>query len=314
VEAFRQAIEFSGTSDTFYQQGSAPICSKQRLDLNDNLLGAILPSLCHRAPLGQIPQDLCPLTVCAPRSVHSKLPQNKTKERANRKNLPKAKRSASFNRSLRAFGSHLAERRILRAGAFVKVRPSFIAPRTAEIPLSNSAREHDLSPYTSICRSCGLILCTINLPYYACPHCSEMLLSDIARSSLATRLEEEISKKITKEEEERERVVQEAREADGAFPVLLSSGISPASPNVPFRPSSQTHKVLSLNSKTKKYTVSSYTNTPVSSRPASRAESEEEVHRVAAPSQEVDYVRSTPDRHHPWSNMRLQDLYYVPPP
>jgi len=141
-----------------------------------------------------------------------------------------------------------------------------------------------------------------------------VLLSDAARSSLSTRLNEEISKQIAKEEEEKERVVQEAREAEGAFPVLLGSGTSPSPSNTPFRPLAQTHKVLSLNSKTKKYTVSSYTNTPVSSRPASRAESEEEIHRVAAPPPEVDYVKSSSNRNRPWSNMRIEDLHYVPPP
>jgi len=182
---------------------------------------------------------------------------------------------------------------------------------TAEIPLSSPAREHELSPYTSICRNCGLILCAINSPHYACPHCSAVLLSDIARSSLSVRLDEEISEQIAKVEEERVRVIQEAREAEGAFPVLPGSPAPSRNPSRP--PAPQTHKILSLNSKTKKYTVSSYTNTPVSSRPASRAESESEVHKVAAPPREVDYVKSTPDQNHPWSNMRVEDLHYIPP-
>ncbi|KAG1876731.1 hypothetical protein C8R48DRAFT_745328 [Suillus tomentosus] len=176
------------------------------------------------------------------------------------------------------------------------------------------AREHDLSPYTAICRGCGLILCAINLPYYACPHCSAVLLSDIVRSSLSARFDEEISKQVAKEEEGRLRVVQQARDAEGAFPVLPGSAAAtpPILSSTPSRPTAQTHKVLSLNSKTKKYTVSSYTNTPVSSRPASRAESEvEEVHRVGAPPPEVDFVKRTPDRNHPWSNMRME-LLYVP--
>lgn len=174
------------------------------------------------------------------------------------------------------------------------------------------AREHGLSPYAPICRSCGLILCVINLPYYACPHCSAVLLSDIARSSLSVRFDEEISKQVAKEEEETLRIVQQARDAEGAFPVLPGSATPPVLSNAPSRPAAQTHKILSLNSKTKKYTVSSYTNTPVSSRPASRAESEvEEVHRVAAPPPQIDFVKRAPDRNHPWSNMRME-LLYVP--
>lgn len=139
-----------------------------------------------------------------------------------------------------------------------------------------------------------------------------MLLSDIARSSLSARFEEEISKQVAKEEEERSRAVQQARDAEGAFPVLPGSATPSVLSGTPSRPAAQTHKVLSVNSKTKKYTVSSYTNTPVSSRPASRAESEvEEVHRVAAPPPEVDFVKRTPDRNHPWNNMRME-LLYVP--
>jgi hypothetical protein len=150
------------------------------------------------------------------------------------------------------------------------------------------------------------------LPYYACPHCSAVLLSDIARSLLSTSFDEEISKQVAKEEEERLRVAQQARDAEGAFPVLPGFVTPPVPSSTPSRPTAQTHKILSLNSKTKKYTVSSYTSTPVSSRPASRAESEvEEIHRVAAPPKEIDFVKRTPDRNHPWNNMRME-LIYVP--
>ncbi|KAI6039973.1 hypothetical protein EDC04DRAFT_2680847 [Pisolithus marmoratus] len=70
------------------------------------------------------------------------------------------------------------------------------------------------------------------------------------------------------------------------------------------------HKVLSLNSTTKKVTVSSYTNTPISSRPPSP--SPEEPRRI--PPREIGYMKQPPDPEHPWKNMQFPDLQYIPPP
>ncbi|KIJ67073.1 hypothetical protein HYDPIDRAFT_74062, partial [Hydnomerulius pinastri MD-312] len=82
------------------------------------------------------------------------------------------------------------------------------------------AREHDLSTCVPLCQHCGLILCTLNLPYYACPHCSETLLDSFRRSTLRAQLEEELAKQLSKEEQERHRAIEEARNAAGAFPLL----------------------------------------------------------------------------------------------
>ncbi|KDQ50400.1 hypothetical protein JAAARDRAFT_42030 [Jaapia argillacea MUCL 33604] len=173
------------------------------------------------------------------------------------------------------------------------------------------ARSHDLSTFTPICRACGLILCTVNLPYYACPHCTSPLLTPSAISSLATHLEDEIGETIAKEIEAREKAIEEARRAAGAFPSLSGSS-SPASSLLALpqsdssvRSANQTHKVLSLNQKTKRVTVSSYTSTPAHSRPQSvKEEEDEEPSRMPAPPSEVEYVRGKADPSRPWADLR----------
>ncbi|KAH7911085.1 hypothetical protein BJ138DRAFT_1151530 [Hygrophoropsis aurantiaca] len=177
------------------------------------------------------------------------------------------------------------------------------------------AREHDLSPYVPLCHTCGLILCTINLPFYACPHCSSMILSANNRPSLMTMLEEEMSTQISREEEARAQAIEAARNAAGAFPVLPGQQPSANPKGLSLPPPPQTHKVLSLNAKTKKYTLSSYTNTPSPSRPASRAESEDdEPHRVPAPPPEPPYAKGKPDPIHPWQNTKVGSMRYIPLP
>ncbi|KAI6025476.1 hypothetical protein EDC04DRAFT_2722293 [Pisolithus marmoratus] len=71
------------------------------------------------------------------------------------------------------------------------------------------------------------------------------------------------------------------------------------------------HKVLSLNSTTKKVTISSYTNTPISSCPLSP--SPEELCRIPPP-REIGYVKQPQDPEHPWKNMQFPNLQYIPAP
>ena len=56
--------------------------------------------------------------------------------------------------------------------------------------VSFGARAHTLSWYTPLCLSCGLVLCVLNLPQYACPFptCASILLAPPARAALRTRL------------------------------------------------------------------------------------------------------------------------------
>lgn len=179
----------------------------------------------------------------------------------------------------------------------------------------NVARQHSLSSYTPICHACGLVLCSANLPQYACPHCASPTLKDGTRSVLLAELEIQIAGTIAKELEERERAREEARKAAGAFPALGSASgplTIPALASMP-PPPNQSHKVLSLNSKTKKVIVSSYTTTPASSRPASRADTEEEPIRVPPPLTEVSFVKRHPDPARPWENLRGAGARYIPP-
>jgi len=180
------------------------------------------------------------------------------------------------------------------------------------------AREHSLSTYTSICRNCGLILCEINQPNYACPHCLASLIPGNQRESLISRLQAQLDETIAKEIAARERAIEAARQQAGAFPTL--SGAAPSATLAAPRPQvPQTRKVLSLDSKTKKVLVSSYTSTPASSRPASRSETEIEEERAAAvvrvppPSAEVVFAKSRVDPIRPWANLRDGSPMYVAP-
>jgi hypothetical protein len=74
---------------------------------------------------------------------------------------------------------------------------------------------------------------------------------------------------------------------------------------------------MSLNSKTKKVTVSSFsTPSPSSSRPVSRAESiDEEPVRVHAPSTEVPFAAAAKqDPLRPWKDLSGGGAVYIPPP
>lgn len=178
---------------------------------------------------------------------------------------------------------------------------------------SLSARNHALSSYVPMCRRCGLILCALNPSHYACPHCTSPLLDERDREAFVARLEGELAEQLAKEEAERQRAIEEARAAEGAFPMLPGSQIARTSRTPP--PPSTTRTVLSLNSETKKVTVSSYsTPTVMLSRPASRGEDKEEEVRVLGPPGEVSYVTEALDPERPWKNVRAGDVKYVPLP
>ncbi|EPT01294.1 hypothetical protein FOMPIDRAFT_1029993 [Fomitopsis schrenkii] len=185
------------------------------------------------------------------------------------------------------------------------------------------ARMHTLSTYTPICRNCGLILCELQQPRYACPHCASPLLTPEARRALEARLDTQIDETLAKEEEERQQAVEQARAAAGAFPTLSARapGLSPSSTSdaLAAHPTNQTHKVLSLNSKTKKVTVASFHSSPVVSRSASRERNlkdnaKPDEKRVPPPPAEVPFVKGHRDSGRPWANLRGGAVTYVPPP
>ncbi|KAJ7734113.1 hypothetical protein B0H16DRAFT_156142 [Mycena metata] len=177
------------------------------------------------------------------------------------------------------------------------------------------AKGHALSTHSPLCRNCGLVLCEINLPQYACPHCSTALLSGTQQDALIARLEAQISETLAQEAQLRERAAEEARRAVGAFPTLgnTTPPSRPAPPAVP-----QTRTVMSLNSKTKKVTVSAFVSTPSPSpsRPASRAESiDEEPVRVAKPPVVVPFVSAAKqDPLRPWKDLSGDGAVYIPAP
>ncbi|KZV63001.1 hypothetical protein PENSPDRAFT_678144 [Peniophora sp. CONT] len=131
------------------------------------------------------------------------------------------------------------------------------------------ARKHSLSKYTPLCTTCGLILCTLQEPYAPCPHCSSSLLSPIQRDSMVAQVQAELEAQLDSEERDRIRAEEAMRAAQGAFPTL---GGAPPPANVA-APSPAAHVVLSLNSKTKKTTVSTYHSPAPSPPTVSRAPS-----------------------------------------
>ncbi|KAH9479962.1 hypothetical protein JR316_0008559 [Psilocybe cubensis] len=210
------------------------------------------------------------------------------------------------------------------------------------------ARTHELSPYTPLCHSCGLILCSMNAPYYACPHCTQPLITassspsssrSISRDVLVAQIEADLESTLAAEQAAREREIEQARIEAGAFPMLRggngsgSSSPSPAAnrmssasapPSRQSQPQSQTHKVMSLTSKPGnsrgRVVVSSYTtvNTSVPSRPSSRNANADDLEegmplRVPAPVPLPAEAAPPPTKERPWMNYVHGPVKYKPP-
>ncbi|TRM63027.1 hypothetical protein BD626DRAFT_497358 [Schizophyllum amplum] len=176
------------------------------------------------------------------------------------------------------------------------------------------AREHALSSYAPACTRCGLILCVLNGPQHLCPHCASPLLSPDAAARLIERLESELAATRAREEAAVVRAEQEARARAGAFPTL--SGAAPPM-RTPSPAQNQAHKVLSLNSRTKKATVTTFTPAPPPPPPAQQqqeAPAEPEPVRVPPPPSEPHYSRKKADPQRPWKNLMGEGARYVPPP
>jgi len=155
------------------------------------------------------------------------------------------------------------------------------------------ARVHPLSPYTPICPSCGLIICSVNLPQYCCPNCVKNLITDAQRESIINQIDLQLASTITQEAEQKQHALEEAKKLVGAFPSLSGSpsSISPAAP--------QTHKVMSFK-QNNKVVVSSYK--PVLPTPNSD-ELEDEPDRIPQPSSDPLFSRTLPTRDRPWENL-----------
>ncbi|KAF7296225.1 zf-C2HC5 domain-containing protein [Mycena chlorophos] len=176
------------------------------------------------------------------------------------------------------------------------------------------ARAHSLSPHTPLCRSCGLVHCMANPPQHACPSCGSSLLTETQRTTLIGKLQTQLADTLASEDRARLQAAEEARRAIGAFPTL--SGAPPTA--VPALQQPQTRTVLSLNSKTKRVTVSAYTkvaSTPSSSAPSSRPVTPElDPPRVPAPASTVAFAtRARVDAARPFIDLSGNGAVYIPP-
>lgn len=161
---------------------------------------------------------------------------------------------------------------------------------------------HEVSEYTPLCPSCGLVLCALQPPHRPCPHCAVPLLAPPARAALVAQLEELRASTLKEEAVAREREAEELRLAEGAFPALLSSGGGGAGAGASGggggagRGGGGGRRVLRVDSRTKRIRVESYGVSR--SGLGSEEEAEADVDgtltpapRVPPPSWEVEYVR-----------------------
>lgn len=90
------------------------------------------------------------------------------------------------------------------------------------------SRTHPLSPYTPLCMSCGLVLCSLNPPFHPCPFadCSAPLLAVHAKRALVDQLSAQVAQTIADEEDTRRREDEARVRAAGAFPELGAPGSS----------------------------------------------------------------------------------------
>lgn len=168
------------------------------------------------------------------------------------------------------------------------------------------ARVHPLSLYSPICRSCGLIICSVNLPQYCCPHCLKTLMTDAERESVIHQIDSQLASTVVQEVEEKQRALEEARKAVGAFPSLSRSSTPESSISQPA--ARQTHKVMSLK-QNNKVVVSSYTAV----LPVSKTDKpEDEPDRIPPPPPEPLFSRVQPSPDRPWENLIKGASNYIP--
>ena len=127
-------------------------------------------------------------------------------------------------------------------------------------------------------------------------------------------VEQEIAHTIAKEAEDMERSREEARRTAGEFPTLNGPGNTSHNLLPAPQPS---HKVLSLNSKTKRVTVS-YTTVSRPTTPATRStdspNAESNLERVPPPARQQIYITDPIDNNRPWLDSRGLVLNYIPEP
>jgi hypothetical protein len=156
------------------------------------------------------------------------------------------------------------------------------------------------------------VQCTLNLPHYRCPHCAEPLVKQTNREMLISRLETEIAASLAEEETRRAAEAEERRRQAGAFPSLPSTASS-RSPSSKMLASTTAHKVLSLNSKTKKATVMSISKNSVSESLANPSNTQPDVQiiRVPRPTATIP-LKGGVNSDRPWFNVQVSALRYIP--
>ncbi|KAG6910062.1 hypothetical protein DXG01_013509 [Tephrocybe rancida] len=215
------------------------------------------------------------------------------------------------------------------------LRASLQNPSTSTAPDTTGgcfcqARTHPLSQYVPICASCALPLCNLAAPAHPCPSCQEPLITLTQRNDLIARIETEIADTTRKEQLARERAEEARRAAAGAFPTLSTpssayptpSHSQSPSPRPQAPPQPQTHKVLSLNSKTKKTILTTTTvkpkvsaaSSPQGSRPTSPQPTREprpDAHLLDRSGKGKGKAQVNPTR--TWENLNGDVAVYVPP-
>ncbi|KAJ6553343.1 hypothetical protein B0H19DRAFT_1156221 [Mycena capillaripes] len=155
------------------------------------------------------------------------------------------------------------------------------------------AREHSLPTYSALCRSCGLILCEVNLPQYASGGAD---CRDAHKGSASARA-------CSRRGAPRRRGIPHPRE-----PYLHTSLPSNGAPDA------HSH-VFELKDEESDGLVLQHALT-LPSRPASRAESvEEEPIRVGMPPTEVPFAAAAKlDPLRPWKDLSGGSATYIPAP
>ncbi|KAA1475571.1 hypothetical protein DENSPDRAFT_883663 [Dentipellis sp. KUC8613] len=192
------------------------------------------------------------------------------------------------------------------------------------------ARSHPLSRFTPLCKRCGLVLCALQRPHAPCPACGAPLLTPPARAALLAQLQAELDDTLAREERARLRALEDARAAAGAFPTLGQAGAGGAGGDAGgLRGAEQTHRVLSLDAKTKRVTVASYAPGTPLKRDAGGSGSgsgrgggdgdgdgfgDEGEERVPRPPSEVPHAKGPRETWQRWADLRGPPVAYVDPP
>jgi hypothetical protein len=182
-----------------------------------------------------------------------------------------------------------------------------------------AARTHTLSNTSPLCPHCGFILCSLQSPVAPCPGCSSPLLSPTAREILIAKLESHKANLLAKEaaQREAERIRQEeadiAAAGGGAFPKLAGA----STPGDRLGASAGGGgKVLSLNSKTKKVTITPLiapSHTPPKRQASAEIIKPDVPKPVPAPPDEVERLSANAlDPNRRWLDVRGVSLAYVP--